>query len=359
MPRFALLATLLLSFAAVNASAAFPATAATAWQEITDSFFAPLESNGERLKPGDRKTHGLVIDLGTGDVLVPYYPWTPPVMAVGLYRSSDQGHSWKAVPKCPITGRAECGFSANTPYPYTGRMALLTVDGQGGFTKDGGVTWSSLGKHKRGFDFGDVDWSAQEPKTLFALEHEPWYKCLSTDGGATWTRLDEANDAANKPGRNPRLGVVNASTILLADSRSDGISLSPDLGKTWKAVANYRVLGHHPVHYGSKLYWTTTVGVIVSENGQDWKTLGTEVPNATWGPFFGATESEMIVVSDKGFLLTTDAGKTWTCVAPFPKLPGLPAYDRNTTNLLLAWDSAHNALYAARTAGPAYRLALK
>ena len=304
-------------------------------------------------------THGLIVDPLSGKLLLNYSPWTPPLMATGLFSSQDQGVSWTRVPDSRITGRGECGFSFNISYPYTGRYFFFTIDGISGFTADNGVTWNLLGKHKRGFEFGDVDWSVPQPKTMFALEHEPWFKCLSTDGGATWSRMDETADAANKPGRNLRLGVVNANTLLLADSRTEGISLSEDLGKTWTKVANYLVLGHHPIHYGKKLYWTTSAGVIVSETGKDWDLVGSGLPNATWGPYFGKSEAEMMVVTDKGFFITLDGAKTWKNVSPFIKAPTIPGYDKNTVSLFFGWDAHNNILYAERSDGACYRMKLK
>lgn len=334
---------------------------AARWENISEAFFTGLGVPKTVDQPGKRSsrvTNGLAVDPATGQLFLNYSTWTPPVMPTGLYTSRDRGASWAAIPNCRITGRGECGFSFNFVYPYTGRFAFFTIDGTGGLTADSGVTWSILGKHKRGFDFGDVDWSSPQPKTMFALEHEPWFKCLSTDGGQTWQRLDEAADAANKPDRNPRLGVVNATTLLLGDSRNDGISLSTDLGKTWMQVASFRPLGHHPVHYGQRLYWTTSAGVITSDNGKDWSLLHTGLPNATWGPYFGKTEADMMVVSDKGIFITHDAAQTWSHIAAFPKAPSLPAYDRNTTCLFFAWDFQQNIIYAERSDGACYRMTI-
>ena len=82
-----------------------------------------------------------------------------------------------------------------------------------------------------------------------------------------------------------------------------GVCLSTDQGSTWTEVAKYKVLGRRPVHYGNKVFWTTTEGVIVTTNGRDWKLTGKGPENAVFGPYFGTTEQEFMVVSDKSYFL--------------------------------------------------------
>lgn len=351
---------LLLSSLLALAVEAAPPPAAT-WESITLPFFADSTNPPAASGPATAGMYGLCLNPRTGDVFLNYSPWNRKIALkeLRLYVSKDHGDTWEALAGSPLSGRGDTGFWCNAPQPYDGRMLLWTIDGVSAATTDGGTTWTTLGRQGRGFDFGDLDWSATPPQTLFALEHEPYHRVLSLDGGATWKRLDEAADRGSFA-RNrdwyPRLGVVNATTLLCTDGVSDGILYSDDLAATWIRVADFRPLGAHPIHYGRRLYWATSAGVIVSDNGRDWALLGSPLPNANWGPYFGATEQDLLVVTDKGVHVSADGAKTWTWVAPPP--PRVWLGNPRTFGVCFAWDFANRILYAAHASSGCYRLRL-
>jgi len=331
------------------------------WENITLQFFVDAAN---RPSPGGSSTaglYGLFVNARTGDVVVNYSPWNEKVAVkpVGLYVSRDQGNTWTMMAENPVSGRGQTGFWCNGPGPFDGRMVLWTIDGVSASTSDAGVTWTKIGRQGRGFDFGDLDWTSPKPQTLFALEHEPWFRVLSTDGGQTWKRLDEAADKesfARNKNWYPRLGVLDASTLVATDGLSDGILFSRDLGATWTKVSDFRPLGAHPIHFENKLYWAASAGVIVSEDGKDWKLLGCPLPNATWGPFFGANNQEILVVTDRGVQLSRDGAATWTQVASAP--PGVWLGDPRTLGISFAWDYSNRLLYAAHAGSGCFRLRL-
>jgi photosystem II stability/assembly factor-like uncharacterized protein len=326
------------------------------WVNITAELFKSINAHDHRM-PFMRFAQGFAVVPSTGNLFLHVSAGQ-----AGLYLSKDEGQSWAAIPGVKLSGRGETGYSFNIPYPFDNRMAFFGIDGQGGITFDGGLTWTPFGKHYRGFDHGDLDWSTPRPQVIFAMEHEPFYKVLSTDGGTTWKRIDEAADklAGNKEVQNWRVGVVNATTLLLADRRKEGILLSTDLGKTWAEVAKFRVLAGRPVHYGKRLYWAGSAGVVASDNGKDWALVGSGLASATWGPYFGKSEQEMMVVTDKGFFITADGAKTWKNVAPYFAVPDGYAtargYDAGGGLRYFGWDPIHNDLYASGLAAPVYRL---
>ena len=86
-------------------------------------------------------------------------------------------------------------------------------------------------------------------------------------------------------------------------------------------VANYRVKGRRPVHFGKNVYWTTTKGVIVTSDGKNWTLTGPGAEGADYGPYFGSTEQQFVVVTSKAFLKTEDGGKTWHKLADPFKIP--------------------------------------
>lgn len=156
--------------------------------------------------------------------------------------------------------------------------------------------------------------------------------------------------------------MFDARTLLSGNVEGPGISLSTDLGQTWTKVSDFSPLGHRPIHFGRKLLWAAREGVITTDNGRDWTLLGTKLEDATWGPYFGKSESEMMVVTPAGFFITKDAAKTWTHVAPYFAVPDGMAkggYDKNTVGRYFAWDPEANVLYAGGLGGGAYRLKLK
>ena len=115
------------------------------------------------------------------------------------------------------------------------------------------------------------------------------------------------------------------------------------------------------MHYGKKTYWTTSEGVVVTENGKDWTRVGAALEQATFGPYFGTTEAEMMVVTDKGFFVTRDGAKTWKHVAPFFGVPdGISKkFEKTGGFCYFGWDPVGNTLYASQLGGSCYRLDLK
>ena len=324
---------------------------ASPWEKIT----IPVVPHGS--------TFGLCLNPQSGAIYLNYTlgAGTKVLEDGGLYVSTDHGDTWTKNTGTPIIGRGENGYWCSVAQPFTGKMVLWTIDGPSIITSDGCATWKIIGKQGRGFEFGDLDWSTDQPQIFFALEHEPYFRVLSTDGGATWKRLDEAADKASFSKNNkwyPRLGVVNATTLVSTDGVSKGILYSDDLGAKWTQVSDFQPLAAHPIRYGKRLYWATTAGIIVSENGKEWSLLGSGLPNATFGPFFGANDQELLVISTTGVHLSRDGAKTWTQVAPLPPKLWL-GRDRQTIGIYFELDPVNRILFFATRLGlPCYRLHL-
>lgn len=188
--------TLLLALALISHE--LRAADAPAWENISDALFQKLdvmEVIGKNGKPQTwmRRTQGLAVDPVTGHIFLHIA-----ARDAGLHISKDHGATWAKLGDNQITGRGECGFSLNLAYPFTGRMVMFTDDGVGGMTLDGGATWSRIERHRRAFDYGDVDWSSAQPQLMFALNHEPFGRCVSTDAGKTWTH-STTTPAATRP----------------------------------------------------------------------------------------------------------------------------------------------------------------
>jgi hypothetical protein len=278
----------------------------------------------------------------------------------GICISKDQGANWSVVPNNNIKGRCETDFGFSLPYPYDGRLAFFCYDGtggqSGGISLDHGDTWRPFSQLIRGVEFADVDWNTHDPRTIFGMTHEPFYTVLSTDGGKSWKQLNKDTETGGVELYNQlRLGVVDDHTFVRYNSKQGGIEYSSDAGKNWTLVANYRVNARRPVHYGKDLYWTTTKGVITTADGKSWKITGKGAAGAFYGPYFGNTEKEFVILTPESFLKTEDGGKTWTKLADYFVPPDI--FHGNSAYSYYGWDAKHNLLYASGLGAAVYQLA--
>jgi hypothetical protein len=220
----------------------------------------------------------------------------------------------------------------------------------GGMSLDGARTWRPFSQYKRGVQTGDLDWSAEQGQTIVGVTHEPFYTMLSADAGQSWRQLDPL-ERGNAP--TCRIGVIDAKTLMRYDLAGGNLDWSGDAGATWTTVAYYRVLGDAPVHFGRKTYWATAKGIIVSSDGKDWTVTGKGAEGAQHGPYFGTTDQEFVVVTDKAFLKTTDGGATWKTITGVYVAPDM--FRPNADRGFFGWDAAHDVLYASGLGGSVYR----
>jgi hypothetical protein len=304
-----------------------------AWTVISDRLIADLENGGKKPAwPG--KTTGVVADrtIGVAFVLIP---------GQGVWRTVDKGETFARLDNGTIGGRCETGWSINMD-PRGKRMVCFMLDGPSGYTLDGGRTWSRLAEMGRGWDYGAVDWTAAEPKVIFAARHESGGEhYLSTDFGATWKKI----------GTDPKIegvGTVDAETLLL--HRGNGIERSTDGGASWAKVSDLNPRSRVAVLFKGMVYWVGAAGLIVSaDKGKTWKVQGSAV-DAVMGPFFGKDENHAVVVGKKSFFETTDGGNAWKEVAPLPE-PGC----RVDWFGNCAWDPVGNIFYFATMGQPAWK----
>jgi photosystem II stability/assembly factor-like uncharacterized protein len=333
-----------------------PAAQAGSWVNVSESFTKEIgvEDIDIDIKKGFRRRCNGLIVTPDGDLVMQ-------TSTKGICVSKNQGATWSVVADNKILGRCTNGLSSSLAYPYDGRMAFFCFDGKegasGGISLDGAKTWSPFTNQvRRGTEFGDIDWKTPNPQIIFAVTHEPYFSVLSNDGGKSWQRIDE-EETGSKASQFLCVGVIDSKTLTRYNPGKKLIELSNDAGQTWTQVAECQVQGHQPVHYGQKVYWTTTKGVIMSTNGKDWTLTGPGAEGAVYGPYFGSSDQEFVVVTDKDFLKTVDGGKTWKSIAKFYKAPdifhGLAVFS------YFGWDPKHNILYASGLGASIYKLQLE
>jgi hypothetical protein len=324
-----------------------PLSAADGWQDVSTPLLERLTKEGHKTAwPGG--CSGVVVNRLTGDVTVK-------VVGLGLWRSTDQGRNWTQIDDRTITGRDETGWATTVDQNHPARMASFSLDGTAGWTADG-KKWKTFTDLGRNWDFGSVDWSAPEPKTIIAAKHEtdpPGELYITADGGATWKQLSV--HLAGKSDKLSMCGALNATTFLY--SKEDGIHRSTDSGATWTKVSAVNPQTRIPVLFAGAHYLGSAKGLLISKDlGATWQDHGASV-NVWLGPFFGATEKDMIVVGSEGAFLTKDAGATWKKVAPLrPNIKGF-AFTPNWFGCY-AWDPVHNVLYASSMGNPVFRIGL-
>jgi hypothetical protein len=311
------------------------------WVNISGPITTKLAEAGTKI-PWPGQTAGVCVDSATGRVFMD-------VTGIGLYVSDDHGDHFTRMAPDQIGGRCEFGYALNAD-PAGLRLACFMLDGKCGMTLDGGKTWSDFARVGRNWDFGAVDWSDRQARSVFAIHHESGGEAyFSTDAGKSWKFL----------GKHPEFHAVAVfDDHTLVAGRNDGIVASTDAGATWKKISNLHPVGRVAIPFNGTTYWLAKEGIITSrDHGTTWKLMGTPV-GAGWGPLFGADENHLVVANLKEILQSSDGGATWKPLAPLPLFKEMPPKQPGEF-LSLAWDAKNHLLYASRMANATYRLELK
>ena len=321
--------------------------AAEKWTDISSPLLERLTNSGARPAwPGG--CSGVVVNRTTGEVTIK-------VVGLGLWRSPDQGTSWRRMDDNTITGRDETGWATSVDQNAPTRIASFSLDGSAGWTTDG-IQWRSFTSLGRNWDFGSVDWAAPVPKTIIAARHEttpPGEVYLTRDGGVTWTKLSIYLNGNRD--RISMVGALDATTLIYGNG--DGIHRSKDAGVTWTKVSSANPQTRIPVLFRGAHYLGNTNGLLISKDlGANWQELGTAV-NVWQGPFFGRDEKEMLVVGKDGVSMTRSAGATWKPVSSLKPKEGGFVFTPNWFGCY-AWDPVKNILYASSMGNPVYKTEL-
>jgi len=265
----------------------------------------------------------------------------------GLYRSSDNGMTWKSVglqdvlyiqaivvdpqnPDVIVVGGNSVGVGILwRPFPKS-----AAVDNRGIFkTTDGGRSWRKVLSNDDTFGVVDMCSDPGDPRSLYAVLYRPASGSgdsevaatsdivKSTDGGSTWAPLE--SKGLPEKGRG-RLGIAVApgtSGHRLYAILEQGFFRSDDAGATWQqSTKDPRVLGsnyfsrvfadpHNPdVLYVAQtsLYRSTDGGktfeaYVGAPSGDDFHVLWIDPRDS----------ARMILGVDQGAIISVDGGKTW------------------------------------------------
>jgi acetyl esterase/lipase/photosystem II stability/assembly factor-like uncharacterized protein len=317
------------------------------WVDITSPLMERIEGEGlETAWPGG--CSGVVVNRLSGDLTIK-------VVGLGMWRSSDLGANWSRIDEDAISGRDETGYATNADANDQYRIASFSLDGTAGWTTNG-AHWTRFADLGRNWDYGSIDWGTAPPQTIIAAKHEtdpPGEVYVTTDGGQSWMQLDV--HLQQDRGDVSMVGALGPETLIYGNG--DGIYRSTDTGATWTKVSDANPQTRIPVLFDGAHYLGTADGLLVSHDlGGTWQQQGTPV-NIWQGPYFGAGRHAMVVVGDDGIFRTFDSGTTWTKVADLkPDADGF----QFTPNWFgcYAWDPINNLLYASSMGNPVYQLKL-
>lgn len=310
------------------------AAAAAEWEAVTTDLL-------QREKPGYGGLSGVTVDAATGDVYVD-------VSDRGVFRSNDQGRTWKRLGQ-EIKGRTETpGCLQLDPGGKTKRVVMATVyGGPIAFGSSDGGDWRFADKASQHIDWCAVDWSDPDLKFVLALKHESGGTLIvSRDGGKSFSETGK--------GYGPAWVFDDRNAVVaLAKTKErprGGVARTADGGRTFTPCGDFGPVCL-PHWQGSALYWLADGQLIkTSDKGQTWQ-KACDLKDGRFGPVFGKDAAHMFVLTGAGVVESKDGGATWT--KPIP----LPAEMKGVNPLTwLAYDPQGDILYVMKMTSELYKL---
>jgi hypothetical protein len=316
--------------------AAVPAAAAE-WEPTTAELL-------KKLAPGYGGLSGVAVDHRSGEVYIS-------VSDRGVYRSSDQGRTWKQHGQT-FKGRTEWpGALLIDPAGKGKRLVAGTVYGAPiALSTTDADTWKFLHPRSGHVDWCSLDWSDPDSKFILALKHESGGLLIaSRDSGKTFVDVGKGYGPA---------WVFDGKTAVVAEMKTKdrpkpGLVRTTDAGRTFTPCGQYHAQALPKWHEGT-LYWLATDTLIATtDRGVTWKTLGT-IKGARYGPIFGKDSKHLLVLANAGIVESRDGGATWSKPIALPKeLRGVGPLS------WMEYDPVHDVLYAMKMGSQLYRLARK
>lgn len=333
------------------------------WENVTTKLWPRIPGYAHDPQWYNRRIGTVHVDNTNGDL------YAMLCAGWGTWRSGDTGETWEQADATAL-GRqvGNRGVCAN---PITGDFVLFKVDGgppaQGAIVLEHGRRWLPLPEGiGDGFRSGLADWSEDPPTTFLAVRHHHDGLYLTENGGTTWAELPRRGGygAAMLDAETILLAFPREADRLEAEGRKDGawwlksrpreIRLTTDRGATFTKVGEFTPRAETPARHGDDLFWIAAEGVMVSrDRGRSWQGIGPPAADLLYGPYFGADAGTLVVVSRSGFHRTTGGGATWT------KLAGMMVPEGSKIeHAHPAWDPVRNVLYLGFLGDDIYRFRL-
>jgi len=289
-----------------------------------------------------------VVWVGTGE------SWTRNSVSVGdgVYKSVDGGDNWINVGLKDSERIAKIlvdPSSTDTVYACTTGKLWSDSDERGVYkTTDGGKTWTKVLKGANastGCSMISLD--KQNPKTIYAgmwdFRRQGWtfrsggagpnmpsgsglFK--STDGGASWTELDEksAKGLPSKPWG--RVAVTAAPSkpsvvyaVIEAEAPKDGLYRSDDSGQTWTALDRSQSMIWRPFYFANlivdpknenKIYKPNLPLIVSNDGGKSFSNISGGTHGDHHDLWINPTNTDHVITGDDGGVwYSYDGGNRW------------------------------------------------
>ncbi|MDX6304073.1 MAG: hypothetical protein QOI77_1042 [Blastocatellia bacterium] len=305
----------------------------------------PVQSIGAvTIDPKNAKT----IWVGTGET------WTRNSTSVGngVYKSTDGGDNWTNLGLNDSERISKILVDpANTNTVYVCATGKLWSDGdQRGVyrTTDGGKTWTKVLKGANGSTgCSMISMDSKNPQTLYAgmwdFRRQGWtfrsggegpnafsgsgfFK--STDGGTTWTELDETSGKGLPPKPWGRIAMTVAPSkpnvvyaFIEAAMPKDGLYRSDDGGKTWVALDRSQNMIWRPFYYANlivdpkdenKIYKPGGSLIASNDGGKSFSNISGGAHGDFHDVWINPDNTDHLITGDDGGLwYSYDGGNRW------------------------------------------------
>jgi photosystem II stability/assembly factor-like uncharacterized protein len=294
-------------------------------------------------KPGYGKLCGVLVDPASGDVYID-------LSDRGIYRSTDQGKSWKRTSEQLLRGRTEWpGCMMLDPLGRSPKVLIvaLVYGSPIVLSLDAGRSWHAMDAKSSHVDWFAVDWSDPARRFVLALKHESGGLLIAShDAGASFTEVGKGYGPA---------WIFDEQTAVVAEAKSGskpnpGLSRTTDGGKSFQPCGAYHARAL-PRWFQDALYWVVEGALIrTTDQGASWEKV-CDLKDGRFGPVFGKDAKHLFVRTGKGIVESTDGGRTWGQAIALPRevADGSPL-------TWIAYDPVHNILYSMRMGSELYRL---
>ena len=265
----------------------------------------------------------------------------------GLYKSTDGGRTFQRV---GLENSEHIGMIAVHPQDpnivFVASQGPLWKDGgdRGLFkTTDGGKTWKNILEISPMTGINEVHIDPSNPEILYASSYQrrrhEWvlidggpestlYK--STDGGATWRKIQRGLPNADKGKIGLDISPVNPEVvyaIVEAAEGEGGFFRSANRGETWEKTSSYIASSpqyYHEIvccpHNANRIYSLDTMMMVSEDGGKTFQALGEEDKHVDNHAIVidPADENHLIIGCDGGLYESWDRGKTYDYKANLP-----------------------------------------
>jgi photosystem II stability/assembly factor-like uncharacterized protein len=244
-----------------------------------------------------------------------------------LEKTTDYGQTWQNLGSTNGTGFNGIQFMDS----LTG--FACADNGEIFNTTDGGLNWTSLNNPASG---SGIKYSALQftSATNGFVSGSDGFLVVTTDGGQTWTVNAQAGWFSG-------FAFAQTGNALYLAGNDGEILGSTDNGVTWTSRTSKITEGvslNGITHTTSGYYTCGDFGTLLGGNGSAWSLLNSNTSNSLYGIAF-STVTNGVVVGEAGTIIrTTNAGLTWTVIAPITA-NNLRSADNNGATLYACGDN--------------------